>query len=134
MKRLLKIAPPAALSALLLSVATPASAQFAGAGAGTDEFQQMEQFAPVLEMMKQRMGKKRFGQLMQTVGPMMDQMMAGQGSATGTYGALGGAHGFDVGRMATMIDGQTIAGLVEAFAPTERPRRAVRKHMRHVRR
>lgn len=129
MTRALKFAQPA-LAVLLLSLATPASAQFAGA----DEFQQMERFAPVLEVVKQRMGKKRFGQLMQTVGPVMDQMMAGQGSATGSYGAFGGAHGFDVGRMATMIDGQTIAGLVEAFAPTERPRRAVRKHMRHVRR
>ncbi len=136
MKHLLKIAPPAALAALLLSVATPASAQFQG----TDEFQQMEQFAPVLELMKQRMGKKRFGQLMQTVGPMMDQMMTSQGSATGGYGAFGGpqgfggAQGFDVGRMASLIDAQTIAGLVQAFEPTERPRRTVRKHVRRVQR
>ncbi len=129
MKRLLKIAPPAAF-AVLLSVATPASAQFAG----TDEFQQMEQFAPVLEMMKQRMGKKRFGQLMQTVGPMMDQMMTSQGSATGGFGAFGGTQGFDVGRMASMIDAQTIVGLVQAFEPTERPRRTVRKHVRRVQR
>src|SRR3954451_6892707 len=81
---------------------TPASAQLAGA----DEFQTMEQFAPVLEVMKQHMGKKRFGQLMQTVGPMMDQMMAGEGSsAAGGYGAFGGSHSFDVGRMVTLIDG-----------------------------
>ncbi len=142
MKRLLKIAPPAALAALLLSVATPASAQFAG----TDEFQQMEQFAPVLELMKQRMGKKRFGQLMQTVGPMMDQMMTSQGSATGGFGAFGGApgfggaqvfggtQGFDVGRMASLINAETIVGLVQAFEPTERPRRPVRKHVRRVQR
>ncbi len=136
MKRVLTIAPTAVLAALLLSVATPANAQFAG----TDEFQQMEQFAPVLEMMKQRMGKKRFGKLMQTVGPMMDRMMTNQGSTTGSYGAFGGgqgyggAQGFDVGHMASMIDAQTIVGLVEAFEPTKRPRRAVRKHVRHVRR
>ena len=138
MKRVLKIAPPAALAALLLSVATPAGAQFAGAG--TDEFQQMEQFAPVLEMMKQRMGKRRFGQLMQTVGPMMDQMMTSQGSAPGGFGAFGGpqgfggTQGFDVGRMASLIDAQTIVGLVQAFEPTERPRRTVRKHVRRVQR
>ena len=136
MKRVLTIAPTAVLAALLLSVATPANAQFAG----TDEFQQMEQFAPVLEMMKQRMGKKRFGQLMQTVGPMMDQMMTSQGSATGGFGAFGGAQGFggtqgfDVGRMASMIDAQTIVGLVQAFEPIERPRRTVRKHVRRVQR
>ena len=124
MTRILKFAQPA-LAVLLLSLATPASAQFAGA-----DDQQMEQFAPMLEIVKQRMGKKRFGQLMQTVGPMMDQMTAGQGSATGGFGAFGSTRGFDAGRMATMIDGQTIAGLVEAFAPTERPRRAVRKHAR----
>ncbi len=135
MKRLLKIAPPTALAALL-SVATPASAQFAG----TDEFQQMEQFAPVLELMKRRMGKKRFGQLMQTVGPMMDQMMTSQGSAPGGFGAFGSPHsfggtqGFDVGRMANLIDAQTIVGLVQAFEPTERPRRTVRKHVRRVQR
>jgi hypothetical protein len=124
-KHVLKLAQPG-LAVLLLSMATPASAQVAGA----DEFQQMEQFAPVLEIVKQRMGKKRFGQLMQTVGPMMDQMITGQGSATGSYGAFG-ARGFDVGRMATLVDGQTIAGLVQAFEPTERPR-AVRRHARRA--
>jgi hypothetical protein len=136
MKRVSKIAQPAALAALLLSAATPASAQFAG----TDEFQQMEQFAPVLEAMKRHMGKRRFGQLMQTVGPMMDQMMTNQGSTTGSYGAFGGgqgyggAQGFDVGHMASMINPQTIAGLVQAFEPDERPRRTARKHVRRVRR
>jgi hypothetical protein len=128
MKRALKLAQPA-IAGLLLMVSTPASAQLAGA----DEFQTMEQFAPVLEVMKQHMGKKRFGQLMQTVGPMMDQMVTGQGSsATGSSGAFGGAQGFDVGRMATLIDGQTIAGLVRAFEPVEKPR-SVRKHAQRAR-
>ena len=52
MKRALKLAQPA-IAGLLLMVSTPASAQLAGA----DEFQTMEQFAPVLEVMKQHMGK-----------------------------------------------------------------------------
>ncbi len=131
MHRVLKIAQPAVLAVLFLGLATPASAQFAG----TDEFQQMEQFAPVLEMMKQRMGKKRFGKLMQTVGPMIDEMMTGQGTPMGGYGTSDGFGGqrFDIGRMASMIDAQTIVGLVEAFEPTERPRRAVRKHVRRAR-
>ncbi len=127
MKRTLKFTQPA-IAVLLLSIATPASAQFAGA----DESQQMEQFAPVLEQMKKHMGKKRFGQLMQTVGPMMDRMMAGQGSgAMGGYGAFGG-QSFDIGRMASMIDGRTIAGLVQAFEP-EQPRRTVRRYARRER-
>ncbi len=127
MKRTLKFTQPA-IAVLLLSIATPASAQFPGA----DESQQMEQFAPVLEQMKKHMGKKRFGQLMQTVGPMMDQMMTGQGSgAMDGYGAFGGPS-FDVGRLASTVDGQTIAGLVRAFEP-EQPRRAVRRHARRER-
>ncbi len=136
MKHGLTIVPPATLAALLLSVATPANAQFVG----TDEFQQMEQFAPILETMKRHMGQRRFSQLMQTVGPMMDQMMTNQGSTTGSYGAFGGgqgyggAQGFDVGHMASMINPQTIAGLVQAFEPDERPRRTARKHVRRVRR
>jgi hypothetical protein len=127
-KHVLKLAQPA-LAVLMLGVATPASAQVAG----TDAFQQMERFAPVLEIVKQRMGKERFGRLMQTVGPMVDPLLTGQGTGTGSYGALGGP-GFDAGRLATLVDGQTIAGLVQAFGPAERPRRAVRKQMRQARR
>ena len=128
MKHVLKLAQPA-LAVLLLSLATPAGAQVAGA----DGFQQMERFAPVLEIVKQRMGKERFGQLMQTVGPMVDPLLTGQGTGTGGSGAFGG-QGFDAGRLATLVDGQTIAGLVQAFGPAERPRRAVRKHARQARR
>lgn len=127
MKRVLKTARPA-IAALLLAHVTPATAQVAAA----NDFQTMEQFAPMLEVMKKHMGKKRFGQLMQTVGPMMDEMMTGEGSAGAPgYGALGG-NGFDVGRMASLVDGQSIASLVEAFAPSERPRSA-RKHARRAR-
>ena len=128
MKRALKLAQPA-IAVLLLAVSTPASAQFAGA----DQLQTMEQFAPVLDVMKKHMGKKRFGQLIQTVGPMMDQMMTGEGSGGAPgYGAFGDDRGFDLGRMATLVDGQTIAGLVEAFAPAEPPR-PVRKQARRAR-
>jgi hypothetical protein len=78
----------AAAVALLLAVATtaPAKAQFGGGG-GDD---MMTQMAPMLEMMKAKMGKKRFAMLMQTAGPMMANMMEGGG---GGFGGLGGGFG-----------------------------------------
>jgi hypothetical protein len=81
----------AAALALLLAVATaaPAKAQFGGGSGGED---MMTQFAPMLEMMKAKMGKKRFAALMQTMGPMMSNMMEGGGGGLG--GMLGGGGGF----------------------------------------
>jgi hypothetical protein len=78
----------AAALALLLAVATaaPAKAQFGGGSGGED---MMTQFAPMLEMMK---AKKRFAALMQTMGPMMSNMMEGGGGGLG--GMLGGGGGF----------------------------------------
>ena len=79
----------AAALALLLAVATaaPAKAQFGGGGGDQD---MMTQMAPMLEMMKAKMGKKRFAMLMQTAGPMMANMMEGGGG----FGGLGGGGGF----------------------------------------
>jgi hypothetical protein len=114
--------PFAAAAALMLLAAAPAKSQPVS-GAGLNDFEQMERFAPMLEEMKRRMGKKRFARVMQTVGPMMDQMMAGTGSDGGRgFGAFGGGQTVDVGQIATLIDGPTIAALADAFAPTERPR------------
>jgi hypothetical protein len=48
----------------------------------------MTQMAPMLEMMKAKMGKRRFGMMMQTIGPMMSQMMESGGGGFG--GMLGG--------------------------------------------
>ena len=45
-------------------------------GGGND---MMTQMAPMLEMMKAKMGKRRFAMMMQTMGPMMSQMMDGGG-------------------------------------------------------
>jgi hypothetical protein len=80
----------AAALALLLAVATaaPAKAQFGGGSGGED---MMTQFAPMLEMMKAKMGKKRFAALMQTMGPMMSNMMEGGGGGLG--GMMGGGGG-----------------------------------------
>lgn len=73
--------------ALLLAVATaaPAKAQFGGSGGE----EMMTQFAPMLEMMKAKMGKKRFATLMQTMGPMMSNMMEGGGGFGGMLGGGG---------------------------------------------
>ena len=79
----------------------PAQAQFAG----IDE-SQMQQFAPMLDRMKQQMGKQKFAQLMKTVGPMMEkmqgqgglgsmdmgQMMSALGSMKGLMGGGGARH------------------------------------------
>ena len=80
----------AALGALMM-VATsiaPAKAQFAG---GDEDM--MTQMAPMLNMMKAKMGKKRFGMLMQTMGPMMSKMMDGSGGFGGlNFGSFGGTN------------------------------------------
>lgn len=76
---------------LLLAVAiapAPASAQFAPLGqAGGD---MMTQMAPMLQMMKAKMGKRRFAMMMQTMGPMMSRMMDGGGFAGDGVGDFDG--------------------------------------------
>ena len=77
-----------AATLLLFTLTTmPARAQFAGLG-GASGGDMMTQMAPMLEMMKAKMGKRRFAMLMQTMGPMMSQMMEGGGGGFG--GMLGG--------------------------------------------
>jgi hypothetical protein len=50
--------------------------------------------APMLEMMKAKMGKRRFAMLMQTMGPMMSRMMENGGGFGGmTGGNFGGGFG-----------------------------------------
>ncbi|EJN09867.1 hypothetical protein PMI42_06501 [Bradyrhizobium sp. YR681] len=86
-----KVICQAAAVLLLFSVAsTPAKAQFlGGGGAGGEDM--MTQMAPMLEMMKAKMGKRRFAMLMQTMGPMMSRMMENGGGGLG--GGLGGMMG-----------------------------------------
>jgi hypothetical protein len=75
----------------------PAKAQFGGGGGGD----MMTQMAPMLEMMKAKMGKRRFAQMMQTMGPMMGGMMGGDGG--GGFGGMMGGGGF--GGMSNMMGG-----------------------------
>src|SRR4029450_13108630 len=79
----------AKLLLLFTLTAAPAKAQFAGGGAGGGDM--MTQMAPMLEMMKAKMGKRRFATMMQTMGPMMSRMMEGGG------GGLGGGLGSNLG-------------------------------------
>jgi hypothetical protein len=53
----------------------------------------MTQMAPMLEMMKSKMGKRRFGAMMQTMGPMMSRMMQNGGGGFGGGGIPGGFGG-----------------------------------------
>ena len=81
----------AAAVLLLFSISSaPAQAQFlGGGGAGGEDM--MTQMAPMLEMMKAKMGKRRFAMLMQTMGPMMSRMMENGGGGLG--GMMGGGLG-----------------------------------------
>lgn len=81
------IAGAAAVAILVFAAPAPAQAQMAGFGG---QEQMMTQMAPLMEMMKQRMGKRRYAQLMQTFGPMMANMMDSGG---GGFGGGGGGYG-----------------------------------------
>lgn len=91
-----KVICQAAAVLLLFSISSvPAKAQFlGGGGAGGEDM--MTQMAPMLEMMKAKMGKRRFAMLMQTMGPMMSRMMENGGGGLGGMiggGSFGGGFG-----------------------------------------
>jgi hypothetical protein len=105
MKRTWKLVLPI-VAGLILStnLSRPAHAQFGGGSGGG--FEQMQQMAPMLNMMKKKLGKKRFAKLMQTMGPMMSKMMDGQGGGFGGMGGGfgGGMGGFDMNSMGAMMN------------------------------
>src|SRR3954452_1078201 len=79
-----KVVCQAATLLLLFTLTSmPAKAQFAGFGGGGGGEDMMTQMAPMLEMMKAKMGKRRFAMMMQTMGPMMGRMMEGGGGGFG---------------------------------------------------
>jgi hypothetical protein len=129
MTRLAKLAAPLAIAAAVLITSAPAKAQF-------DEGQ-MAQFAPMLEMMKQKMGKKRFGHMMQTMGPMMENMM-GQGGGGGGFGGGGfgggGMGGFDMNSMQGLMNPQTMGSMIGMFGGMRHGGRSGRRHGRGHRR
>jgi len=99
MTRADKLACWAATLLLLFTLSTvPAKAQFGGGGSGgggAGGGDMMTQMAPMLNMMKAKMGKRRFGAMMQTMGPMMSRMMQNGGGGFG--GMLGGGGGIPGG-------------------------------------
>ena len=106
----------AALFLLLALAPAPAKAQFAPFGGGGGDM--MTQLAPMLEMMKAKMGKRRFAAMMQTMGPMMSKMMegGGMGGIGGIPGGFGGGTGLapdsyaaDIG---TGMGGNDIMGML----------------------
>ena len=101
----------AMLLVTLALTGVPAKAQFGGVGNGSTDAggrDMMTQMAPMLNMMKAKMGKKRFAAMMQTMGPMMGQMMQGGGGLGGLGGGFGGG-GFGAG---SGIDIGSIMGMV----------------------
>ena len=98
----------AALLVLFALTLTPAKAQFGGGGGGQD---MMTQMAPMLEMMKKKMGKKRFGALMQTMGPMMSRMTENGGGLGGLGGLMGGGGIPSFGGGGYAPDGVTTGGM-----------------------
>lgn len=110
----------AALALACAVAASPAKAQFGG------DADMMTQFAPMLDMMKAKMGKKRFAKLMQTVGPVMSDMM----DSGGTGGLAGGGLPFGGGDiMGAMSNPQMIGmlpqliGLIDMAEPRRKRRR-----------
>jgi hypothetical protein len=80
----------AALLALFAFSSMPAKAQLAGPSRGDD---MMTQMAPMLNMMKAKMGKRRFAAVMQTMGPMMGKIIAAEGGSGGGLGGIPGGLG-----------------------------------------
>ena len=108
---------------LAASLSRPAHAQFAGEGG----FEQIQQFAPMLEMLKKKMGKKCFAHVLQTMGPFISQMMQSGGGFT-SFGAFGGGE-FDMSAMSGMMNAQSMAAITQMLdsnGPCHRRGRFVR--------
>ena len=116
MRGIVKVIGQAAAVLLLFSIAnTPARAQFAGFGDGGAGGQDMmTQMAPMLDMMKAKMGKRRFAALMQTMGPMMSGMMENGGGGLG--GMMGGMGGGNFGGYMPMSGGAMPGGMGDMMA------------------
>ena len=119
-KKLTRLASTLALVLTICLSQTPARAQIGGFGGGED---MLTTRAPVLEIMKKKMGEKRFGELMKTVGPVAAKMMDGNGSFDiGSFdiGSLGGIEQF-------VTDG-TIQSLIGTATSSGGGRNSKRRH------
>jgi hypothetical protein len=100
----------AALILVFALAPVPAKAQFAPLGGADGDM--MTQMAPMLEMMKAKMGKRRFATMMQTMGPMMSKMVEGGGiGGIGSVPAGLGGDGVPDGYGAGMASGDIMGML-----------------------
>jgi len=119
-----KVVCQAAALLLMLSLASaPARAQLAGFG-GAGGGDMMTQMAPMLEMMKAKMGKRRFAMMMQTMGPMMSKMMEGGGlgglsGGGGIPGGFSGGTAFAPGGYGMGMSGNDIMGMLGGSGGSE---------------
>ena len=90
MHTLTKLSCPFAVAAVLAFTSAPAHAQLFK----EEDMGQMKQFAPMFEMMKHSMGKKRYGAMMRKMGPMLERM-GNNGGGFGGGAGRGGGGGFD---------------------------------------
>jgi hypothetical protein len=104
----------AATLLLLFTLSTvPAKAQFVGfGGGGSGGEDMMTQMAPMLNMMKAKMGKRRFGMMMQTMGPMMSRMMQNGGGFGGSPGGFGGGTTYAADGYGTSTGGGGFTGML----------------------
>ena len=106
-------------AALILAFAlapVPAKAQFAPLGGADGDM--MTQMAPMLEMMKAKMGNRRFATMMQTVGPIASKMMEGGGMG-GIPAGLGDGAGFAPDGYGTGMGGGEFMGMLGGSGGSE---------------
>jgi hypothetical protein len=118
------------------------SEEVGGLGDFTGGNDMMTKMAPMLDTMKQKLGKRRFEQLMKTVGPIATNMMGEGGSfggfnfnnlGGGSFGgfdfdSLGGGNwgGFDIGGLSSGFGGIDVGSITSMV-----PRHGGRKRWRH---
>ena len=107
----------AAVFLLFALGSVPANAQFGFGGGGGGGQDMMTQMAPMLEMMKARMGKRRFAMMMQTMGPMMGQMMEGGGGGFGGGMGIPGGFGGGGGDIMGMLGGGSGTDIMGMIGP-----------------
>jgi hypothetical protein len=116
MNTLAKLGVPLAVVVALSLTSVPAHAQLFK----EEDMGQMKQFAPMFEMMKQTMGKKRYGAMMRKMGPMMARMGNNGNGLGGNFGGGFGAAptggGFDGGGFSAGSFGDFSGGDFGGFA------------------
>jgi hypothetical protein len=105
MNTVTKLASPLIVAVVLAFFSAPAHAQFGG--------DQIAQFSPVLELIKQKIGKRRFGSMMKTMAPMMMYMMGNNSGGFGG-GMLGGGS-MDGSKAGGFSDGMTYMSFAQGM-------------------